>query len=104
MSRARTKSKPRGQTTKVRGAVASHTPNASLMAQPEWPEVLSLAEAAAYLRVPEAEVERIAGTQSLPGRRIRAEWRFSRMAIQDRLRRQSTRESLLRLAGTWKDD
>lgn len=70
----------------------------------EWPEVLTLAEAAAYLRVPEHEVERIAGTQGLAGRRIGSEWRFSRAAIQDWLRRPSMKESLLRLAGSWKDD
>jgi excisionase family DNA binding protein len=71
---------------------------------PEWAEVLTLAEAAAYLRVPETEVERIAATQGLPGRRIGSEWTFSRAAIQDWLRRPSMKESLLRLAGSWKDD
>jgi excisionase family DNA binding protein len=70
----------------------------------EWPEVLTLAEAAAYLRVAEAEVERIAGTQGLPGRQIGSEWRFSRAAIQDWLCRPSMKESLLRLAGSWKED
>ena len=69
-----------------------------------WPEVLTLAEAAAYLRVAEAELGRIAGSQGLPGRRIGSEWRFSRAAIQDWLRRPSMKESLLRLAGSWKDD
>jgi excisionase family DNA binding protein len=70
----------------------------------QWPEVLTLAEAAAYLRVAEAELERIVGTQGLPARRIGSEWRFSRTAIQDWLRRPSMKESLLRLAGSWKDD
>jgi excisionase family DNA binding protein len=70
----------------------------------EWPEVLTLAEAAAYLRVPEAELGRMAGSQGLPGRRIGTEWRFSRAAIQDWLRRPSMKESLLQLAGIWKDD
>ena len=31
----------------------------------EWPEMLTLAEAAAYLRVPEREVERIAAPKVL---------------------------------------
>jgi excisionase family DNA binding protein len=66
--------------------------------------VLTLAEAAAYLRVPEAELERVAGTQGLPGRQIGSEWRFSRAAIQDWLRRPSMKERLLQLAGSWKDD
>lgn len=35
-----------------------------------WPEVLTLAEAAAYLRVPEAEIVRLVGPQGLPGRLI----------------------------------
>jgi excisionase family DNA binding protein len=66
--------------------------------------VLTLAEAAAYLRVSEAELRRMVGTQSLPGRRIGSEWRFSREAIQDWLRHPSMKESLLQLAGSWKDD
>ncbi len=69
-----------------------------------WPEVLTLAEAAAYLRVPEAELARMTGSQGLPGRLIGSEWRFSRAAIQDWLRRPSMKESLLQLAGSWKDD
>jgi hypothetical protein len=59
---------------------------------------------AAYLRVAEAELGRIAGSQGMPGRRIGFEWRFSRAAIQDWLRRPSMKESLLRLAGSWKHD
>jgi hypothetical protein len=49
--------------------------------------VLTLAEAAADLRVPEAEMAEIVGSQGLPGRRIGPEWRFSGAAIQDWLRR-----------------
>ena len=70
----------------------------------EWPEVLTLAEAAVYLRVPESELAEMVGSQGLPGRRIGAEWRFSRAAIQDWLRRPSMKESLLQAAGSWKDD
>jgi excisionase family DNA binding protein len=66
--------------------------------------VLTLAEAAAYLRIPEAEMERIVVSQGVPGRQLGSEWRFSRAAIQDWLRRPSMKESLLRLAGSWKDD
>jgi excisionase family DNA binding protein len=69
-----------------------------------WPEVLTLAEAAAYLRVPDAELARMAGSQGLPGRLVGSEWRFSRAAIQDWLRRSSMKQSLLQLAGSWKDD
>jgi excisionase family DNA binding protein len=69
--------------------------------------VLTLAEAAAYLRVPEAEVVRMVGPRGLPGRLIGSEWRFSRTALEQWLRTPpgpSTEESLLALAGAWKDD
>ena len=69
--------------------------------------MLTLAEAAAYLRVPEAELVRMVGPRGLPGRLIGSEWRFSREAVQDWLRTQpepSSKESLLALAGAWKDD
>ena len=51
-----------------------------------WPEVLTLAEAAAFLRVPEADVVRMVGPRGLPGRLIGSEWRFSRTALDDWLR------------------
>ena len=69
-----------------------------------WPEVLTLAEAAASLRVSEAELGQVAGSLGLPGRRIGAEWRFSRAALQDWLRQPSMKERPLHLAGVWKDD
>jgi excisionase family DNA binding protein len=99
-----TRTKPPARTKKATITGATPGGDASPARSAEWPEVLTLAEAAAYLRVPELEVERIAGTQGLAGRRIGSEWRFSRAAIQDWLRRPSMKESLLRLAGSWKDD
>lgn len=45
------------------------------------PDVLTLAEAAAFLRVPEADVVRSAEARDIPARRIGAEWRFSKSAI-----------------------
>jgi excisionase family DNA binding protein len=45
------------------------------------PEVMTLAEAAAFLRVDEAALEASAAQGKLPGRRIGGEWRFSRAAI-----------------------
>jgi excisionase family DNA binding protein len=72
-----------------------------------WPEVLTLAEAAAYLRVAEAEVIHMVGPRGLPGRLIGSEWRFSKTAIEHWLRTppaSSTKESLLALTGVWKDD
>jgi excisionase family DNA binding protein len=72
-------------------------------------EVLTLAEAAAYLRLPEKDVIGAATTQGLPGRMIGGEWRFAKAAIQKWLRvSQPTAEmrkaSQLALAGMWKDD
>jgi excisionase family DNA binding protein len=68
-------------------------------------EVLTLEEAAAYLRVSETEVLRMLREQHLPGRLIGKEWRFSASGLQDWLREgPSENEKLMRLAGAWKDD
>jgi len=105
MPRSKTKPSPRANrppTTLATTGVIQSRHQAT-----EWPEVLTLAEAAAYLRVPEAELVRMVGPRGLPGRLIGSEWRFSREAVQDWLRMQpepSSKESLLALAGAWKDD
>jgi hypothetical protein len=44
-------------------------------------DVLTLAEAAAYLRLSAQDVVAAASTQGLPGRLVAGEWRFSRAAI-----------------------
>src|SRR6266498_5218481 len=72
-------------------------------------EVLTLAEAAAYLRLPEADVLRLVDQQGLPARRLANEWRFLKAAIQDWLRvgtpsLQANKEAWMSLAGAWKDD
>jgi excisionase family DNA binding protein len=70
-------------------------------------EVLTSSEAAAYLRVAEAEVVRLANLLDLPGRQIGGEWRFLKTALQDWLRtpaQRSSKEAFLALAGVWKDD
>lgn len=70
-------------------------------------EVLTLSEAAAYLRVAEEEVLRLAQLQELPGRQIRNEWRFLKAGLQDWLRtpgQKSPKEAFLALAGAWKND
>jgi excisionase family DNA binding protein len=50
---------------------------------PEKPldEVLTLAEAASYLRVPEEELLRLAENRDVPGQRIGGEWRFLKRAL-----------------------
>ena len=71
-------------------------------------EVLTLTEAAAYLRLPEAEVERLARTEGLPGRAVGEEWRFLKTALQDWLYGSAptrpSKEALLARIGSWKDD
>jgi len=70
-------------------------------------EVLTLSEAAAYLRVPEADVVRLTSTQGLPGRLIGSEWRFSKSALQDWLRTpppRPSKEAMLSSIGAWQDD
>jgi excisionase family DNA binding protein len=64
--------------------------------------VLTLSEAAAYLRVAESHVQHLAETRSLPGREIGGEWRFLKAGLQDWLRAPtagSGKEAFLALAG-----
>jgi excisionase family DNA binding protein len=102
MPRAKTKVPRRANRIAKTSADPMGAPSRSLTS--ECPEVLTLAEAAAYLRVPDAELALLAGSQGLPGRLIGSEWRFSRAAIQEWLRRSSSKQSLLQSAGSWKDD
>jgi excisionase family DNA binding protein len=44
-------------------------------------DVLTLPEAAAYLRVPEEEVLRLAQEREIPAQRIAGEWRFLKRAL-----------------------
>jgi hypothetical protein len=69
-------------------------------------DVLTLAEAAAYLRVPEASVLRAIGPEGPPARLIEGEWRFYKPALQDWLRtvpNPSGREALAPAVGSWKE-
>ena len=71
-------------------------------------DVLTLAEAAAYFALSEADVLRLVDDQKLPARRLANEWRFLKAAIQDWLRTvpppQYSKEAQLAVAGAWKDD
>jgi excisionase family DNA binding protein len=69
-------------------------------------EVLTLSEAASYLRLPESEVSRLVFEQGLPGRYTGNEWRFLKAALQDWLRTplgSGSKEVFLSAAGAWKD-
>ena len=68
------------------------------------PEVLTLEEAAEYLRLPRETIERAAAQGHIPGRRIEETWRFLRAAIDEWLRSHDGRTILLQQAGVLADD
>jgi excisionase family DNA binding protein len=70
-------------------------------------DILSLSEAAAYLRLPEQEVLRLVREQELPARQAGAEWRFWKAAIQAWLSQplaRPTKDFWEASIGAWKDD
>jgi len=72
-------------------------------------DVLTLAEAAAYLRLPESDVIGAVASEGMPGRLINGEWRFLKIAMQQWLSVsqptvQTRNAALLAMAGAWKDD
>ena len=70
-------------------------------------DVLTLSEAAAYLRLPEEDILRLVEQQALPGRRLANEWRFLKSAIQEWLGTAPPRyskEAQSAVIGSWKDD
>lgn len=68
------------------------------------PDVLTLEEASAYLRLPIKAVLHQAMLGNIPGRQIEHDWRFLKVAIDDWLRSKSGRAILLQQAGTLADD
>jgi excisionase family DNA binding protein len=71
------------------------------------PDVLTLHEAAAFLRVGDRDVAALAAAQAIPARKVGAEWRFLKSALEDWLRKTvppTGKEALLALAGAFKDD
>lgn len=67
------------RTTKPTGTAPLASPAAN---GPTQPDVLTLAEAAAYLRLTEEDVLRLVNEQALPARRLGNEWRFLKAAVQ----------------------
>jgi excisionase family DNA binding protein len=67
-------------------------------------EVLTLAEAAAYLRVARAEILQLAERHELPGRQIGKEWRFLKSALAGWLQQPDRKRRLLRHAGAIQND
>ncbi|HWG43094.1 MAG TPA: helix-turn-helix domain-containing protein [Gemmataceae bacterium] len=82
-------------------------PAAPAMGNESGEEVLTLREAAAYLRLPEADVRRLVEEQGLPARQLEKEWRFLKSAIRAWLSTSPTKENqegIWSAAGSWKDD
>src|SRR5690348_7958461 len=83
-------------------------PSRPTLADGPMPEVLTLNEAAAYLRLPEGEVLRLIREQGLPARQIGSEWRILQDAIRCWLSTgpapKSNKEAWRELVGVWKDD
>lgn len=74
------------------------------MSQTAMSEVLTLEEAADYLKLPLDIIERQAKQGRIPGRRIEDTWRFLKSAIDEWLRAQDSRTILVQQAGALKDD
>jgi excisionase family DNA binding protein len=73
---------PRTKTTsgrRPRNGSAAPSPS---RASAESAEVLTLAEAAAYLRATEQDVLRLVREQELPGRKVGDDWRFLKAAVE----------------------
>ncbi|MCP4658706.1 MAG: helix-turn-helix domain-containing protein [bacterium] len=68
------------------------------------PEVLTLEDAAHYLRLPGETVAREAATGGIPARQIEGTWRFSQSALSAWLARRDDRAVLLRQEGALRDD
>jgi hypothetical protein len=84
-------------------------PNAAPQNHPVcWPEVLTLEEAAAFLRLRVSMVELLAREQVIPGRFIETSWIFLRRGLEEWLLgkgdRKDSRTRLLEMVGAFKDD
>ncbi len=67
-------------------------------------DVLTLEEAAGYLKLPQDTMEREVAQGRIPGRRIDRTWRFHKSALDEWLHGQDGRSVLLGQAGALADD
>ena len=74
-------------------------------------EVMTLAEAAAFLRVPEDGLKADAVKGRVPGRLVAGEWRFTKATLlawfnepETAAPKKSSKERMRALIGAWKDD
>ena len=70
----------------------------------ETNDILTLEEAAAFLRVPVESALRSAAHEGMPGRCIDGQWRFTKSGLTNWLQRKSNKEILLSQAGAMADD
>jgi Helix-turn-helix domain len=68
------------------------------------PDVLTLEETSAYLRLSIETVTAQALKGNIPGRKIESDWRFLKIAIDEWLRSKSSSSILLSQAGVFVDD
>lgn len=90
--------------TKSRPSKTSPKKHAASNGKTKTPDVLTLDEAAAYLRVPADAVLRMIDDEKLPGRRFGEDWRFSRAAVQAWLAAPPAKRGILPHLGALKDD
>ena len=67
-------------------------------------DVLTLAEAAGYLRVKADDLEQLATRNQVPARKIGSEWRFLRTAVATWLAPPTQHDRLMAHAGAARDD
>lgn len=97
------------RTTKPKPGPTPHSESQTTAMNGPLDEVLTLAEAAAYLRLPEQDILRLVREQDLPGRQVGTDWRFFKRAIQVWLSKplseaHQDQEGIWAFAGAWKDD
>jgi excisionase family DNA binding protein len=68
------------------------------------PDVLTLDEAARYLRLPKPKVRRLAADGQLPGRQVGKDWRILKSALDGWLQGSNALARLVRQAGALADD
>lgn len=73
-----------------------------------WPEVLTLEEAAAFVRLSESTLIQEALAKRLPARYLEGQWRFTRLGllnwVNTPIGQDGSQEHLLALAGAWEND
>ena len=93
------------KTAKIGTAKRNGTPKVA-----ESSDILTLEEAAAFLRVPAKGLEKDAAEGRVPCKLVAGEFRFSKVVLREWLstpcekKRKSAQEQLMAIFGHWKDD